>query len=465
MEKIIQHLCLDLGENILKKAFCGELSDLDAFSGEVLDDCKACAIQIVTAVVEALNHQLRDRKAERKEAGLVLKEKDRPRTLLTPLGEIHFSRDYYYSKPDDRHEAVLDKMLGIEPYSRIGQTICSQLLTAATKHSYAESSKIVTNGFVSRQTVHDIIQRAPILENSIPDEKRNCKALHIFVDEDHVHLQKPFKRKGKQSVIVPLITVTEGTSSVCLNRNQTVHPRHFVSEKLSTKGAWKSAVNYVWEAYDMDKTDVYVYGDGASWIKTGVEAIPNAQYVIDGFHFKRDLRLISKLCSKFGLSKRIELEAKTGGFGNIPKLFEEFKKSVPKESVENVEKFQTYVMNNWHGIVNMYSDRSLGSCTEAQVSHVLSERFSRNPMGWSKWNIGRLSKARTYVLNGGEITPDMLKNRNLNLSEYQKAAEDMLRTELGGSFDWSIFTVEASNATAWTSYGRSENGARFRILN
>src|SRR3712207_8131256 len=46
-----------------------------------------------------------------------------------------------------------------------------------------------------------------------------------------------------------------------------------------------------------------------------------------------------------------------------------------------------YIINNWDGIVNRYTLDIPGSCTEGQVSHVLSERFSRNPMGWSK--IGR----------------------------------------------------------------------------
>ena len=39
------------------------------------------------------------------------------------------------------------------------------------------------------------------------------------------------------------------------------------------------------------------------------------------------------------------------------------------------------------------------------MSHVLSERFSRNPMGWSKKGLSKLVMVRVCVLNGGEVSP------------------------------------------------------------
>ena len=44
-----------------------------------------------------------------------------------------------------------------------------------------------------------------------------------------------------------------------------------------------------------------------------------------------------------------------------------------------------------------------GSCTEGQISHVLSERFSRPPMGWGKETLGKLSYLRVYKKNGKKI--------------------------------------------------------------
>ncbi len=37
------------------------------------------------------------------------------------------------------------------------------------------------------------------------------------------------------------------------------------------------------------------------------------------------------------------------------------------------------------------------------MSHILSTRFSRNPMGWSEEGLGKLYKQRVYIKNKGKI--------------------------------------------------------------
>ena len=41
-------------------------------------------------------------------------------------------------------------------------------------------------------------------------------------------------------------------------------------------------------------------------------------------------------------------------------------------------------MEHWDAIRRRVSEGLLGSCTEEQVSHILSGRFSRDPLGWSE---------------------------------------------------------------------------------
>lgn len=79
-----------------------------------------------------------------------------------------------------------------------------------------------------------------------------------------------------------------------------------------------------------------------------------------------------------------------------------------------------------------------GSCTEGQVSHVLSARFSRNPMGWSKAGLGKLSKVRVCIENGWCITSRDMKpeSKSENYSEY---ADRMIEEYVSGQLDWSIF--------------------------
>ena len=95
METIVQQIVLELGNNLCKKVEKEGLSNIDQFATEALELCKGSVRDLISQILQQLNEDLRRDKAFRKEQGLVLKEKDRKRSLLTEVGEIHFNRDYY----------------------------------------------------------------------------------------------------------------------------------------------------------------------------------------------------------------------------------------------------------------------------------------------------------------------------------------------------------------------------------
>lgn len=92
MKNIIQQIALDLVEKIIKKAFEAKISDIDTLASDVLADCKTAACEILEAAVAQLNESIRKEKATRKELGLVLKEKNRKRSILTELGTLNLPR-------------------------------------------------------------------------------------------------------------------------------------------------------------------------------------------------------------------------------------------------------------------------------------------------------------------------------------------------------------------------------------
>ena len=244
MENIIQQIALDLVEKITKKAFEAKISDIDTLASDVLADCKTAACEILEAAVAQLNESIRKEKATRKELGLILKEKNRKRSILTELGTLNLPRDYFFDKTCDRYVFVLDAMLGLQRYERISGNVRTRLVTEATDVSYAKSAQIVTGGSVSRQSVGNAIRKLTVLEKE-PDwiEKKKVKELHVYADEDHVHLQKPKKEAGKKGKIVPLVSVTEGTESNG-RRRKTICPMHFVDEHFDSKALWNTVIFY-----------------------------------------------------------------------------------------------------------------------------------------------------------------------------------------------------------------------------
>lgn len=421
MKKIIHHV-----EAYLEKVFSVHvygITDLDAAASELKKDSDELSRNILQVLIEEMNEALREDKTSRKEMGLVMKEKDRPRSILTELGEIRFDRDYYYNRNTGSYETPLDQMLSVQQRARIGETISAGLVTKATSESYARSSQDVTGGLVSRQSVRNHILKAPELEKQpVSSEKRQIKVLDIYADEDHVHLQKPGKEKGKKNKSVPLVTVTEGTVKISEGRNATVNPMHFVDEKMDSKDLWASVEGFIDKVYDLDDLEtIRIHGDGGSWIKNGLENFPNVEHVLDGYHLQKYLRAISNRFPKQSVRYRINEALAANDRDKVEAIIASLMKECKSEKdYEKVRELHTYLFSNWEAAVNRFREDMTGSCTEGQVSHVLSERFSRNPMGWSEEGLGKLSKLRVFCKNGGKITAVHFKS-SFKCSESYKA--------------------------------------------
>lgn len=441
MENIIHYTETFL--TIIYKKIEAGITDVDELASSILEDCKELSRNIVQEIIIQINEGLRKDKQTRKELGLTLKEKDRPRVLLTKLGELKYSRDCYYNKKTKHHETPLDKMISVEQYTRVGDAVSAELVALATEMSYAKSSKIVTGGQVSRQTVKNQIQRAPLLEKQIEERERKVEILEVYADEDHVHMQKPNKEKGKKNKMVPLVTVSEGVEKASKNRNRIINPMHFVDEKFDGKTLWESVEGYIEKTYDLEMLEeIRIHGDGGKWIKKGLENFGEAKHVMDGYHAQKRIKQLDKRFSTQHVQKRINEAIRKKDFNEIKKILSNLydiciKENRGKQDSDAIEEMYMYLKGNWEAVINRYEKGMTGSCTEGQVSHVLSERFSRNPMGWSEEGLGKLTKLRVYRKNGGEITSKHFKkNYEINETYRKYAKESIEKVKSNYDFSW-----------------------------
>ena len=84
----------------------------------------------------------------------------------------------------------------------------------------------------------------------------------------------------------------------------------------------------------------------------------------------------------------------------------------------------TYFENNWKAIHLAYANKDIpGSSTEGHVSHVLSERMSSRPMGWSEVGSDRMCKLRCYIKNNGaEKVLNLVKAARVKECQQEYAA-------------------------------------------
>lgn len=456
MDSIIHQITTELVEKILKKAKNLGQTGISQLSADVLQDCEEAARQILQEVIRDLNLSIREDKAGRKELGLTLKEKDRSRTLLTRIGTLQFQRDLYLDTHAGTHVYPIDHILDVEKYARVDGLVRASLVTQATQVSYAKSASLVTDDAVSRQTVRNSIRRmtVPEKEPAWPD-KKVVPALHVYADEDHVHMQKPGKAPGKKMQMVPLVTVTEGSQKNG-KRTRTLCPMHFVDEDMDGAALWKQVEGYIEKAYAVSEIQtIYVHGDGGAWIKSGLEEFAQKKAVLDGFHLEKYVKKISHVFPKKNLRVRFEKAFEDNDRKRADRILQELYGEAEGDAkrTEAVKEFGRYIQNNWDGIVRRKTLTIPGSCTEGQVSHVLSERFSRDPMGWSREVLGKLSRARVYIKNGGELEGKEFRHREADEEKekakereraakretYVQYAERMLKEATEGAYDWSVF--------------------------
>ena len=444
MDNIIQQISEKLTKKILEKAYSGGICDIDLLSSSVLEDCKSAARDILEAIVSDLNIKIREDKPSRKARGLILKEKNRERSLLTELGRLDLPRDYYYDKKEEKYDYLLDRVIGLQGYERISAGVRAKLVSMATEVSYAKSAETVTGGQLSRQCVRECILKLGAIEKRPQpyEPKRKVKELHLFADEDHVHMQREGKTKGKKSRMVPLVTVTEGVEEESKGRNRTINAMHFVDENFDTKALWKSVEGYIGASYDIESIErIYIHADGGKWIASGLASFSNVTRVMDGFHLEKRLKEVSRNFPGSNLRQRIKAAIEKGDRKKLDMLLQEmYARSQDKKQIEYTTKLGRYLTENFEEIRNRLKSDTVGSCTEGQVSHILSNRFSRNPMGWSEEGLGKLSKQRVYIKNKGKIEASDFKKKDKSGGDsYREYADRIIEEACRGAKDFSIF--------------------------
>ena len=90
-----------------------------------------------------------------------------------------------------------------------------------------------------------------------------------------------------------------------------------------------------------------------------------------------------------------------------------------------IQDLQTFVLGNWSAVMRTYHSKVITGCSaESHVSHVLSDRLSSRPMGWSKTGADRMSKLRCYEKNyGREKIIDLVKcsRQQIRADHYNQA--------------------------------------------
>ena len=375
IDRIVENLKKELAD------FFSEIPSIEAVEEFSWSKLKRVAVELTEAYASEIDNALYKDRSGRRAAGLSVERRGNRRTILTDIGEISYERTYYTQR-DGTYDYPVDRILGVEAYQRVSDRILLKLTGEAKDGSYSSASRIVTEGIISRQTVMNAVRRCRAGEEKVC-EQRNVPVLHIDADEDHVSLQ------NGRTLIVPLVTVYEGVKNVGEGkkpRRQCIKAFHHSACKAGEE-FWDDIYEQIISRYDLTGTRIYLHGDGAAWIRQGLEYLPNSTFVLDCYHKNKAKKMLFAGCGigEAQTEKRNVVNALR--YGNADALIEAGKRlaALHPERQNRIEEGLNYLYQNLDAIAIRYRDPEArnGGATEPHVSHVLSNRLSSRPMGWS----------------------------------------------------------------------------------
>ena len=363
------------------------------------------------------------------------------RKLITLFGEIEFSRRYYQEKENKKEKIyLLDKAIGLEENERMLVNVEEKMLNLATVKSYEFAGKnCAYNTEISKETVKNKIEELDF--SNIPqekfDKKREKKRLYIQADEDHVHLQVGGISQPR------LITVYEENIKGKLEGKKKFGGIY--NKKIDD--LWEEVYTYIENKYNYEKIEkIFIMGDGASWIRTGLQWLPKSIYIADRFHLEK---AITGLCGKENKEQKSKIREAMYKFDYVKVkeigyeiLAEEMEKSVRERKLKELE----YIINNEEGFRNSVSYDVPGCAAEGDISHTYSDRLSSRPLGWKESNVDKMARLRILAANGENIK---IVTRNLNEKKpeikekikKQKEVSKMIKKEKYKREDGICYTI------------------------
>lgn len=390
-------------------------------------------------------------------------EKDN-RKIVTIFGEIDFKRRYYLDKTTNERVYLLDEYFKIAPKERLLENVETRLIEEAIETNYEKAGKVAAyKTEISKQTIMNKISELNInIEDEKVSQKKIVDNIYCIADEDHVHLQKGGIEEPRLIVVYDSI-IKDGKRTKLCNK------KHFGGVYTGRiDELWEEVLTYIDNTYELDKVkNIYILGDGANWIKTGLEWLPRSINVLDKFHLMKAVNGIVGKESKDNKQEKAEYKRRI--YRSFYALnFKETKEIVyeilAEEMEENVrtrkEKLLRYILNNKQGITNLYKyQKELHGCSaEGHISHLYSARLSSRPLGWKTVNINNISKLRLIKADNKEIKEIVHNKRKvIEFKEIEKIRHDA-REKIKSSINFKVGNIPAME------FGTTEQRKFFKQL-
>lgn len=364
----------------------------------------------------------------------------RPRTIVTIFGELTFKRTEYKDRSTKEPFIYIDEKLGLPRRSRYDPCVCSRMYELYSDHnSMIKVGKIVGEQIcpfsvsndpslhaIPRQTVQKILLRFKKIIPPVQQSAETPENLFIMADEKFIPLQREQKHtedtaadvlidgevssfKSHIKAMTKIAVAFEGREQLVrkdgvFRSRWVLKNKHVFTYPDDTKHFWQNVYTDLGRIYDLEKIkNIYVMGDGASWIKAGTQELQSqygsAKYASDRFHCEK---AIHKLTKNENIRKLLSGYANNGMKSDFMKLAESVREDSSLSS-ESFDKTVNYVRNQIGGLKVMNQEVKIGCSMEQAIQHILASVFTSVPKAYSRNNLHTYVLARTAQQNGANM--------------------------------------------------------------
>jgi len=419
--RVILPILLSIIETVMD-SLSGKM-DFVEFQSRLAAKLQEVGREVSQLVLAEMDKQIRNDKRNR--SGWEICRQDH-KEIMTQFGMIGFTRTYYRHAKNKEYAYLLDQAVGFTSHMRIDTQVKAKVTAEAAEGSYRRSGKRVGAGCgasISGQTVLKAVRQFEGTQMAHAAKKKVVQKLYIEADEDHVASQSG---KGFEARLVYL---HEGWSDD--KRRRLINPVYLSSVDEESSDFW----NRVWEEvdarYEIDQiAKVYLMGDGAAWIRGGLGVFPKADFILDRFHLMKYAR--RAIGGNQELGKKLMGALRFGNFDKVKQVMDQLIEEAPTESRKKAiaDSFQ-YIKNQWSGILKSYEEKELTCSAEGHISHVLSERLSSRPMGWSRVGARHMANIRVCQANGVSVASEFVRQVREKKLPAINIAEETIKKQRG----------------------------------
>ena len=407
--------------------FYQDVSKEAEFEDELEDVVKKFVRDVMSEAYTNVNTVIKDSN-ERKRDWNVVKTEDKK--LLSRFGEFSYKSTTFVNKQTGKHVSLVNQYLGISPHERLTERVKEHILPEAVQSNYHRAGDECSyQNTLSKEAVMNYLHSLKFPEHPMwPEKKRVAKTLFIEADEDHCKLQYQAKKgdltknennRKDNCVLTKIVYVHEGiTRRECVTkegewqkRHELKNPYYFsgLYEGKDNEKLWREVYDYISHVYDLDQVEhIYLMSDGGGWIRAGRDLLCDVTHVLDEFHVKKYLLKMTRHMLDSAEDARKEIceivrdETREKFEEEVAKLITYTKTDAERK---HVEEGAAYILNNWSAAKIRLAGRKhvVGCSAEGHVSHVLADRMTSRPMGWSRTGADNMAHLRAYYYNQGDM--------------------------------------------------------------